>query len=125
MTVGSLEQAAKALRLAELPQRARQLMDIAVKAQPDQIELRIDRAMALAALDDYAGARRDLDVALSLDPTRDDAYALRAAARRPLKDNAGAMEDVETALAIDARSPEALLERGILDRKSTRLNPSH
>src|SRR3546814_11330885 len=54
------------------------------------------------------------DVCSSDLPTRDDAYALRAAARRHLKDNAGAMEDVETALAIDARSPEALLERGIL-----------
>lgn len=114
MTVAILDQAANAWLLAELPQRARQLMDIAVKAQPNQIELRIDRAMALAALDDYNGARQDLDVALSLDPTRDDAYALRAAARRHLKDNKGAMEDVETALAIDARSPEALLERGIL-----------
>src|SRR3546814_20173201 len=92
--------------LAELPPRARQLMDIAVTAQPNQIELRIDRAMALAALDDYNGARQDLDVALSLDPTRDDASALRAAARRHLKDNAGAMADVSTALALDDRSPE-------------------
>ena len=114
MTVDILDQAANAWMLAELPQRARQLMDIAVKAAPDRIEIRIDRAMALAALDDYNGARQDLDVALSIDPTRDDAYALRAAARRHMKDNKGALEDAETALAINSRSPEALLERGIL-----------
>ena len=114
MEVPILDQAANAWMLAELPQRARQLLDIAVKAEPDHIEIRIDRSMAEAAVDDYKAARADLDVALSLDPTRDDAYALRAAARRHLKDNKGAMEDAETALAINARSSGALLERGIL-----------
>jgi len=114
MTVAILDQAANAWLMANAPDRARKLLDIAVKAQPDHVDLRIDRAIALATLGDYAGARHDLDHALSLDPTRDDAYALRAAARRHLKDNAGAMEDAETALALAPRSPDALLERGIL-----------
>lgn len=114
MTVSILDQAAMAWLEAELPDRARQLMDIAVKAAADQPDLRIDRALVLAQLGDYAGARADLDHALSLDPTREDAYALRAAARRHLNDMAGALEDAETALAINGRAPEALLERGIL-----------
>lgn len=114
LTVAILDQAANAWLLAEQPQRAKQLMDIALKAAPDTPDLLIDRAMALAALSDYAAAKRDLDVALRVDPTREDALAMRAAARRQTGDMAGALEDAETALAIQPRLPEALLERGIL-----------
>jgi regulator of sirC expression with transglutaminase-like and TPR domain len=114
LTVAILDQAANAWLLAEQPQRARQLLDIALKAAPDTPDLLIDRAMASAALNDYAAARKDLDIALSADPTREDALALRAAARRQTGDMSGALEDAETALAIQPRLPEALLERGIL-----------
>ncbi|HEX6958782.1 MAG TPA: hypothetical protein VF194_12415 [Ferrovibrio sp.] len=125
LTVAILDQAANAWLLAERPVRARELLDIAVKAAPDQPDILIDRAVALGALQQDAAARADLDRALSLDPTRAEAYALRASARRHLRDAAGAMEDVETALAIEPRLPEALLERGILkfdkgDRKGAR-----
>ena len=114
LTVAILDQAANAWLLAEQPDRARKLLDIALKAAPDTPDLLIDRALAAAALNDYAAARRDLDVALRADPTRADALALRAAARRQTGDMNGAMEDAETALAIEPRLPEALLERGIL-----------
>lgn len=114
LTVAILDQAANAWLLAEQPERARQLLDIAVKAAPETSDLLIDRALALAALNDYAAAKRDLDVALRVDPTREDALALRAAARRQTGDLTGALEDAETALAIQPRLPEALLERGIL-----------
>lgn len=114
LTVAILDQAANAWLLAEQPQRARQLLDIALKAAPDTPDLLIDRALAAAALNDYAAARKDLDIALSADPTREDALALRASARRQTGDMTGALEDAETALAIQPRLPEALLERGIL-----------
>jgi len=114
LTVAILDQAANAWLLAEQPQRAKQLLDIALKAAPDIPDLLIDRALALAALNDYAAAKRDLDVALRVDPAREDALALRAAARRQTGDPTGALEDAETALAIQPRLPEALLERGIL-----------
>lgn len=125
LTVAILDQAANAWLLADLPQRARQLLDIALKAAPNQPDILIDRAIALAALNDHAGARADLDRALSQDPARADAYALRASARRQMNDPSGALEDAETALAIEPRLPEALLERGILrlnkgDRKGAR-----
>lgn len=114
LTVAILDQAANAWLLAEQPERAKQLLDIALKAAPETSDLLIDRALALAALNDYAAAKRDLDVTIRLDPTREDALALRASARRQTGDMAGAMEDAETALAIQPRLPEALLERGIL-----------
>lgn len=114
LTVAILDQAANAWLLADQPLRARQLMDIAVKAAPDQPDILIDRAIVLATLGEFGPARADLDRALSIDPTREEAYALRASARRQMKDMAGALEDAETALAINHRLPEALLERGIL-----------
>lgn len=114
LTVALLNQAANAWLLADQPQRAKQLLDIALKAAPDTPDLLIDRALSLAALNDYAAAKRDLDVALRVDPAREDALALRAAARRQTGDMTGALEDAETALAIQPRLPEALLERGIL-----------
>ncbi|MEK9968153.1 MAG: hypothetical protein VW600_03390 [Ferrovibrio sp.] len=114
LTVAILDQAANAWLLAEQPQRAKQLLDIALKAAPETPDLLIDRALSLAALNDYAAAKRDLDLALRVDPEREDALALRASARRQTGDPNGAMEDAETALAIQPRLPEALLERGIL-----------
>lgn len=114
LTVAILDQAANAWLLGEQPQRAKQLLDIALKAAPETPDLLIDRALSLAALNDYAAAKRDLDVALRVDPTREDALAMRASARRQTGDMSGALEDAETALAIQPRLPEALLERGIL-----------
>jgi len=120
-----LSQAANAWLLANIPDRARKLLDIAVQAEPNRLDLRLDRAQTLAELNDYPAALADLDTALSLDPTRDDALALRAAARRLTGDTSGAMEDAELALALNRRNVEALLERGILraqagDRKGAR-----
>ena len=125
LSVALLDQAANAWLLADQPQRAKALMDIAIQASPDQPDLLIDRALSLAALKDHAGAAADLSRALTIDPTRSEAYALRAAARRQLNDLGGALEDAETALAIEPRLPEALLERGILraqkgDRRGAR-----
>ncbi|MBP7062828.1 MAG: hypothetical protein KBB36_01610 [Ferrovibrio sp.] len=118
-------QAANAWLLAGLADRARKLLDIAVAARPDALELRLDRAQALAELNDYAAAEADLDHVLHLAPTRDDAMALRAAARRLGNNPAGALEDAETALALNSRNVEALLERGYLrhaagDRRGAR-----
>lgn len=114
LTVALLDQAANAWLLADQPQRARQLMDIAIKSAPDQPDLLIDRALSAAAMQDHAAALADLNRALTVDPTRSEAYALRASAKRQLSDPGGALEDAETALAIEPRLPEALLERGIL-----------
>lgn len=114
LSVALLDQAANAWLLADQPDRAKKLLDIALKVVPDTPDLLIDRAMAHAALQDYTSARTDLDRALGLAPLREDAMALRAAARRQTGDLAGAMKDAEAALEIEPRMPEALLERGIL-----------
>ncbi len=120
-----VDQAANAWLLAGLADRARKLLDIAVAARPNAVELRLDRAQALAELNDYAGAEADLNHALALEPLRDDAMALRAAARRLQNNTAGALEDAETALALNGRNVEALLERAYLrvsagDRRGAR-----
>jgi len=114
LSVALLDQAANAWILADQPQRAVQLLTIALKVVPDTPDLLIDRAMAHAAMQDYTSARSDLDRALGIAPMREDAMALRAAARRQTGDTAGAMQDAEAALTIEPRMPEALLERGIL-----------
>lgn len=114
LSVALLDQAANAWILADQPQRAVQLLTIALKVVPDTPDLLIDRAMAYATMQDYVSARSDLDRALGIAPMREDAMALRAAARRQTGDLAGAMQDAEAALTIEPRMPEALLERGIL-----------
>ena len=116
LTVEVLAQAGNAWLLASLPNRAETVLSAALKLDPENVDILIDRARALASAENWVAARTDLDKALSLEPERDDAYTFRAAARRHLDDRDGALEDVETALALNPDSPEALLERGILRR---------
>jgi tetratricopeptide (TPR) repeat protein len=111
-----LSQAANAWLLDGQAVRAKSLLDIAIRSRPDLVELRLDRAQAMAELGQYPGALADLDQALKLDPARDDALAMRAAARRMTGELTGARDDAEAALGLNPRNAEALLERGILRR---------
>lgn len=82
----------------------------------ERSEVLIDRARALAELQQWAAAEADLTKALTFDPARADAYIFRATARRFQDRQKLALEDVELALAIAPDSSEARLERGILHR---------
>lgn len=113
-----LAQAGNAWLLAGRNERARDVLASALAFAPDNVDLLIDHARALAALADYAGAFADLDRAVALDPTRADALALRAAARRRTGDRVRALEDAEMALALEPGNGEALLERGILRQEA-------
>jgi tetratricopeptide (TPR) repeat protein len=109
-----LDQAANAWILADQPQNAISALDAALKLDPDNAELFVDRARAAAMGRDWASAIRDLSTALSLDPEREEAYVFRASALRQSGQPKRALEDIDTALALDGRDPDALLERGAI-----------
>ena len=113
-----LGQAAQAWLLANEPARAEASASAALSLVPDNPELIIDRAQAMAARKDYVGALNDLDKAIRLDPGRADAFVFRATAKRYLDDLDGAMNDISQALVLDSNHVDGLLERGILQRLS-------
>ncbi|MGG5808672.1 tetratricopeptide repeat protein [Falsiroseomonas sp. CW058] len=107
-------QAAQAWLLAGLPTRAFAATTMALTLAPGDLDLLVDRAVALGALARWREAIEDLDRALALDPDRPEPLVFRAAAWRHLDRADRALRDIERALAVAPANPEALLERGIL-----------
>lgn len=107
-------QAAQAWLMAGDPARAFAATTMALTLMPDDVELLIDRAVALGNLGRYGESVADLDRALAADPERPDALVFRAAAWRQMDRAEPARRDIERALALDPANAEALLERGIL-----------
>lgn len=114
--VGMLAHAARAWLLADDPGRSYDVLTAAIKLNPGDPDLLVDRAEARAAMKQYREAVDDLTEAVRLDPTHADAYVFRATAHRFLDDPARAEADAERALKIAPEHPEGLLERGILRR---------
>jgi Flp pilus assembly protein TadD len=106
--------AGQAWILARQPSRAFAALTMGLVLAPDDVELLIDRALALGAMGRNAEAVDDLDRVLALDARRAEALVLRAAAKRRLDRLAEAERDVTGALALGPDNAEALLERGIL-----------
>jgi tetratricopeptide (TPR) repeat protein len=111
-----LGQAAQAWLLAGRPARADVVLTEALRLAPDDVELRMDRAQALAARGGFKAALADLDRARALAPERADILVFRGSALRHLGEPEKALADLERALALDPAQPEGLLERGILKR---------
>lgn len=111
-----LAQAAQGWLLAGDAQHAEATLTAAIKLDPEDNELRIDRAEAMAQRGDFANAIVDLDFVLSRDPLKVDAYVFRASAYRQLGKTDLASKDLVTALEINPLHPEAFLERGMLNR---------
>lgn len=112
-----LAQAGQAQLMLDNLERANADQTTAIKLDPQNSELYVDRAVTLFAVSDYAGAVKDLDAAILLSPKRAEPYALRAAAKRYQDQIDQAMADAELAVSLSSgRYPEALLERGILRR---------
>lgn len=107
-------QAAQAWLMAGETQRAFATTTLALALTPDDVELLIDRAVALGIMGRHGEAVADLNRALASDPQRPDALVFRAAAWRQLDRAEPARRDIERALELDPENPEALLERGIL-----------
>ncbi|MEH6545153.1 MAG: tetratricopeptide repeat protein [Sneathiella sp.] len=122
LVVAVLGQAANAWLLAENLQRAQAVASAGLEFEPDNIELRIDRARVFAQTNNFKAAFDDLDYALKLDPTRTDALVFRGAAWRQLGNNERALEDIELALSLTPDLLAGLVERGILFRLSGKDN---
>ncbi len=111
-----LGQAAQAWLVFGDAKRADAALASAIEMSPDDPELRIDRAQALAAAKNYEEALRELNGALRLSPFHGDALVFKATALRFMDRLDEAKITVEMALDFHPSHPEGLLERGILKR---------
>lgn len=109
-------QAAQAWMLASNPQRAEAVLTAAIKLDPSDMELRIDRSQAYAQRGDFQNAINDLSTVLATDPGRPEALVFRASAFRQSGQTEAAAADLAKVLAQNPGHPEALLERGMLER---------
>ncbi len=109
-------QAGLAWLVAGQAERADAVLSAAVELDPDNPELWIDRAQALAARGAYRDAIDDLNRAIELAPERADAHAFRASAYRFVDSLDRAAADIKRALMLAPRDPVALLERGNIRR---------
>lgn len=111
-----LAQAAQGWMLAGNAQQAEALLTAAIKLDPNDLELRLDRSQALAQRGDFATVIADLSTVLAQDPTKVDALVFRASAYRQTGKTDLAAADLVAALQLNPSHPEALLERGMLNR---------
>jgi len=116
LAAGAFAQAGQAWSLAGDMQRALDAAAAGLKLTPEDVDLLLDRAIALATLGDFAAAIGDLDKAHGLAPERADVLVYRASAWRFLDDLTKARADADAALAIEADNAAALLERGNIRR---------
>lgn len=107
-------QAGQAWMLLGNTGRAYAAATMALTLTPDDLDLLVDRAVALGSMGRYADALEDLNRAVTLDPNRAEPLIFRAAALRHLDRVDEALRDVEKALVLAPENAEALLERGIL-----------
>lgn len=107
-------QAAQAWLVAGDSNRAFAATTLALTLTPEDVDLMLDRALALGIMGRFEEAVMDLDRALQIEPMRAEALVFRAAAWRRLDRAEPARRDIERALAISPANAEALLERGIL-----------
>jgi Flp pilus assembly protein TadD len=110
---GLFAQAGQAWTMAGQPNRAFAAATMGLTLAPDDPDLLLDRAIALASMGRNAEALEDLDRTVAVDPRRVEAWVLRGAALRRLDRGREAERDIEKALALSADHVEALLERGI------------
>ncbi len=111
-----LAQAGQAWFLAGESGQAERALTRGLALTPDNIELLIDRSIALATTGQYWEAVDDLNRAHDLQPARADILVLRASAYRSLEATDLAADDLARALKLDPGNPDGLLERGILRR---------
>jgi tetratricopeptide (TPR) repeat protein len=111
-------QAGNAWIAAEQPARALQALDAAL-ATPDlsdelRGEVHVDRARALVAMGNAAGARTDLDRALQLVPADPFGWYLSAALARRAGDLVRARADIARAMQLAPDDPDVALLAGTL-----------
>lgn len=112
-----LAQAAQAQLMMDRLSQANADLGAAIKLDPSNPDLYVDRSVILFGSGNYGEAIADLDQAILISPRKAEAYALRAAAKRFQDQVDPALADAEKAVTLsNGKYPEALLERGILRR---------
>jgi tetratricopeptide (TPR) repeat protein len=96
------------------PAQAIAASNAALDIIPNDVDLVIDRAVALGAAERWWDALDDLNHANDLAPKRADILVLRASAYRYVESPELALDDVNQALTLDPKNAEGHLERGIL-----------
>lgn len=109
-----LAQAGQAWIMSGQPNRAFAAITMGLALTPADVDLLVDRSVALGTLGRYAEALEDLEHAVTIDPDRAEAWVFRAAALRHLDRAAEAEQAVARALSLDPDNAEGLLERGII-----------
>jgi tetratricopeptide (TPR) repeat protein len=109
-------QAGHAWLLAGQPTKASDAFSRAIALSPGDVELLIDRSIALIAAERPFDAIDDLNRANEIAPERADVLALRSGAYRRVGTLDLARDDAARALALDPDNPEALLESGVILR---------
>lgn len=112
----TLAQAAQAWMLTGDYERAHAVQSVALKDDPDNVELLVDRSLTLGAAASYWEAIDDLNRANELAPKRADILVYRASAYRFVDAQDLALDDLNLVLSAQPDHPEALLERGNIHR---------
>ena len=89
-------------------------MDEAIKLQPREVGLYINRAFLRYNSDDYGGAMDDYDYALQLDPLSVPAIFNRGLLRMEVRDFDNAVKDFSRALELDPDDYRSLYNRAVL-----------
>ena len=111
---GLWAQTGQALSLAGQPGRAIAAFSEALRLNPADRELFIDRAIARFDAGQYQASADDLGQAIAAFPTRSQPYLLRARALRKLGEMAAALVDVEEVLVMEPMNAQAFFERGLI-----------
>lgn len=114
LRAGLYGQAANAWNIAGRPQTAVRLLTRAIKLQPENLDLLIDRSIAHAGLGQYWKSLDDLNLVIEKAPDNADALIFRASAWRKVGTLDLAEQDVVAALAHKPNDPDGLLERGLI-----------
>lgn len=89
-------------------------MSEAIKLQPREAGLYVNRAFLRYNLDDYFGAMADYDYAIQLDPLNAAAIYNRGLLRMEVRDNDNAIKDFSKALELDPEDYRSLYNRAFL-----------
>lgn len=96
--------------------RAHAVQSAALALDPDNLDVRIDRAITEAQVGHWWEAIDDLNLVIGAEPDHARARVLRGAAYRQVEVYDLALDDLNLALAVAPDDPEGLLERGIVKR---------
>lgn len=102
------------LRFRNNNEEALSNLDKAIKLEPKQADLFVNRAYLKYRMDDYFGAMSDFDYAIGLDPTNLAARFNRGLLKMEVQDNNKAIEDFSYVIEREPDNYKALYNRAVL-----------